>query len=133
MPDIAKTHKVLVIDDEDEVREMIRRILRFSAYEVVEARDGNEGYQVALTENPDLITLDIMMPGKNGFTLCEELKRNPKTRHIPIIVLTVAASRRRAMNVGADYYMNKLFSVDEFVKVIDRLIQGPVNPDPPAA
>ncbi len=128
-----KTHKILVIDDEDEVREMIRRILRFSSYEVIEARNGNEGYDMALSAKPDLITLDIMMPGKDGFTLCEELKRNPKTKAIPVIVLTVAASRRKAMKVGADYYMNKLFSIDEFVKVINRLIQGPGKAAQPTA
>ncbi|NUM79792.1 response regulator transcription factor [bacterium] len=119
---ISKDYKVLVVDDEDEVREMIRRILRFSNYQVIEARDGDEGLQKAVDEKPDLITLDIMMPGKDGFRLCAELKQHAATKHIPVVVLTVAGSRKKAMNAGADYYMNKLFSIDEFVKVINHLV-----------
>jgi DNA-binding response OmpR family regulator len=129
----ARTYTVLVIDDEDEVREMIRRILRFSSYTVIEARDGFEGMKMALEQKPDLITLDIMMPGKDGFKLCEELKRNPATRNIPVVVLTVAGSRRKAMNVGADYYLNKLFSIDEFTKVIDHLVKRGGVQNQPAA
>lgn len=104
------------------MREMIRRILRFSNYQVIEARDGDEGLQKAVDEKPDLITLDIMMPGKDGFRLCAELKQHAATKHIPVVVLTVAGSRKKAMNAGADYYMNKLFSIDEFVKVINKLV-----------
>ncbi len=129
----ARTYTVLVIDDEDEVREMIRRILRFSSYSVIEARDGFEGMKMALEQKPDLITLDIMMPGKDGFKLCEELKKNQATRHIPVVVLTVAGSRRKAMNVGADYYLNKLFSIDEFTKVIDHLVKRGGVQNQPAA
>ncbi len=114
--------KVLVVDDEDDVRDMIRRILRFSSYEVVEARDGSEAVEVALREKPDLITLDIMMPGKDGIRLCEELKQKAETKHIPIMILTVAGSRRRVLAAGADMYMNKLFSIDEFVSAVDLLV-----------
>lgn len=118
----TNTHTIMIVDDEDEVREMIRRILRFSQFNVIEARDGNEGMEMALTHQPDLITLDIMMPGKNGIILCEELKANPLTKHIPVIVLTVAGNRKKVMSAGADYYMNKLFSIDEFFKVIYSLL-----------
>lgn len=118
----TNTHTIMIVDDEDEVREMIRRILRFSQFNVIEARDGNEGMEMALSHQPDLITLDIMMPGKDGIKLCEELKANPLTKHIPVIVLTVAGSRKKVMNAGADHYMNKLFSIDEFIKVIYNLL-----------
>jgi two-component system response regulator ResD len=123
------TKKVLVVDDEDDVRDMIRRILRFSSYEVVEARDGAEAMDKAVVEKPDLITLDIMMPGKDGIRLCEELKQKPETRHIPIMILTVAGSRRRVLAAGADMYMNKLFSIDEFVSAVDLLVnRAPAAP-----
>ncbi len=112
----------MIVDDEDEVREMIRRILRFSQFNVIEARDGFEGMDMALAHKPDLITLDIMMPGKDGIKLCEELKANPLTKHIPVLVLTVAGSRKKVMSAGADHYMNKLFSIDEFIKVIYSLL-----------
>jgi DNA-binding response OmpR family regulator len=119
----TKNHTIMVVDDEDEVREMIRRILRFSQFNVIEARDGYEGMEMALAHKPDLITLDIMMPGKDGIKLCEELKSNPLTKDIPVIVLTVAGSRKKVMSAGADHYMNKLFSIDEFIKVINALLQ----------
>ncbi|KAB2880207.1 response regulator [bacterium] len=118
----TNTHTIMIVDDEDEVREMIRRILRFSQFNVIEARDGNEGMEMALSHQPDLITLDIMMPGKDGIKMCEELKANPLTKHIPVIVLTVAGNRKKVMNAGADHYMNKLFSIDEFIKVIHKLL-----------
>jgi DNA-binding response OmpR family regulator len=119
---MSNTHTILVVDDEDEVREMIRRILRLSSYNVIEARDGVEALEMALAHNPDLITLDIMMPRKDGIRLCEELKAHKDTKHIPVVVLTVAGNRKRVMDAGADHYMNKLFSIDEFVKVVDKLI-----------
>lgn len=114
--------KILVVDDEEDVREMIHRILRFSSYEVIEARDGAEAMELAKSHKPDLITLDVMMPGKDGLKLCEELKSLPETQHIPIMVLTVAANKRRVLSAGADMYMNKLFSIDEFVSAVDSLV-----------
>ena len=119
---MSSKYKILVVDDEDEVREMLRRILRFSDFQVIEARDGQEAVDMAHSEKPDLITLDIMMPGKDGVRVCEELKQDEATRQIPILVVTVAGNRKRAMNAGADYYMNKLFSIDEFVGVVKNLI-----------
>jgi len=119
---LSSKYKILVVDDEDEVREMLRRILRFSDFQVIEARDGQEAVDMAHSEKPDLITLDIMMPGKDGVRVCEELKQDEATRQIPILVVTVAGNRKRAMNAGADYYMNKLFSIDEFVGVVKNLI-----------
>ncbi|MCB0833442.1 MAG: response regulator [Bacteroidetes bacterium] len=114
---------ILVVDDEDEVREMMRRILRFSAFNVLEAREADEGLALALKHKPDLITLDIMMPGRDGIRLCGELKSNELTKDIPVVVVTVAGSRTKAMEAGADYYMNKLFSIDEFVRVVRGLIK----------
>ncbi len=120
--------RILVIDDEDEVREMLRRILRFSSFDVIEARDSAEGMKLALSEKPDLITLDIMMPGKDGLTLCEELKAHEGTKHIPVVVVTVASNRKKALDAGADYYMNKLFSIDEFVGVVQNLLNNQPMP-----
>jgi DNA-binding response OmpR family regulator len=129
---MSKTHTILVVDDEDEVREMIRRILRLSSYNVIEARDGIEALEMALAHQPDLITLDIMMPRKDGIRLCEELKAHKDTKHIPVLVLTVAANRKKVMDAGADHFMNKLFAIDEFVEVVDRLIGNAGAQQPPA-
>ena len=122
-------YKILIIDDEDEVRDMLRRILRFSSYDVIEARDGHEGLKVAMAEKPDLITLDIMMPGKDGLTLCEELKKHDETKNIPVVVVTVTSNRKKALAAGADYFMNKLFSIDEFVGVVNNLLNKPSAPN----
>ena len=74
--------------------------------------------------NPSL-TLELHGPGKDGIKLCEELKQEPETKNIPVMILTVSGNRRRVMSAGADMYMNKLFSIDEFVSAVDRLTQGP--------
>ncbi len=118
-------YKILIVDDEDEVRDMLRRILRFSSYDVIEARDGHEGLKMAISEKPDLITVDVMMPGKDGLTLCEELKKHKDTCNIPVVVVTVTSNRKKALAAGADYFMNKLFSIDEFVGVVSNLLNKP--------
>lgn len=119
----GKKYKILIVDDEDEIRDMIKRILRFSAFEVLEAKDGREAIDLVKSIRPDLITLDLMMPEIDGIKVCQQLKTDDATRNIPIIVLTVAGNRARAMEAGADYYLNKLFTIEEFVKVVNRFVQ----------
>lgn len=120
--EIKKQYTVLIVDDEDEVRDMLRRILKLSSYRVLEAQNAQEAMEIAVREKPDVITMDIMMPDKDGITLCEEIKANPQTKHIPVVMVTVVGQRQRAMTAGADYFMNKFFTIDELVSVIDKLI-----------
>jgi two-component system alkaline phosphatase synthesis response regulator PhoP len=80
--------KILVIDDEPSEVKMITMALRREPFEVISAQNGTEGIEKAKNEKPDLIILDIMMPEKDGFTTCKELKTDPQCSNIPIIILT---------------------------------------------
>ncbi|MGL1887616.1 MAG: response regulator [Reichenbachiella sp.] len=105
---------LLIIEDSDDIRSFIRSSLQ-EQYCVKEAKNGHEGIKYAEEHTPDLILLDIMMPGKNGNEVCEILKKNPKTSHIPIIILTAKTgddSQLKGLSHGADDYMTKPFNID---------------------
>jgi putative two-component system response regulator len=102
--------KVLAIDDDSMVREMVVRLLKIEGYEVIEAAYGQAGCAAALSEKPNIILLDLNMPIMDGFQVLAKLKSNPETEHIPVIVLTariVLESERRCMQAGATDYIKK--------------------------
>jgi CheY-like chemotaxis protein len=104
---------VLVCDDEPVLRMLVRAALDQSGYTVVEACDGDEALACTRSELPDLILLDMMMPGRSGRDVLRELRADPATAGTPVIMLTARAqaSDREAMNVaGADHYLTKPFS-----------------------
>lgn len=86
----SKTPKktVLIIDDDDDMAHALERILSVGGYAVIRASDGNEGVRMAVREKPDLILLDFMMPGKNGFDACADIRQVPELDHAPILALT---------------------------------------------
>lgn len=102
--------KVLVIEDEREVRHLINQLLSREGYVVVDAEHGRSGYHLAISKKPDVILLDLMMPGVSGFEVLGDLKSNPDTMEIPVIILTAkidAESERRCMRFGAADYIKK--------------------------
>ena len=102
--------KILVIDDEADVRRVVGVLLTQAGYEVIDAEYGLSGYAKALSEKPDLIMLDLMMPVMDGFMVLEKLKENPSVREIPVIILTAkidAESERECMRLGAADYIKK--------------------------
>ena len=108
--------KVLVIEDEQVVRQVVNRLLTIEGYEVIEAPYGQAGYRMAVSEKPDIILLDLMMPVMDGFQVLSKLKRNPETRPIPVIILTAridAESERRCMRSGAVDYIKKPWGAGE--------------------
>ncbi len=115
---------ILVVEDNTEVRRYIRQPL-LAAYKVIEAADGQEGIDKAMEIIPDLVISDIMMPRVDGYKLCEVLKKDIKTSHIPIILLTARASEESILSglgVGADDYIIKPFSVQILSARIKNLI-----------
>ena len=109
--------KLLLVDDEADLRELVRELLD-TEFQVLLASDGKEALRLARDEKPDLIVLDVLMPGTDGFYICEYLRSIPSTRNIPIIMLTAVqetANRVRAFNSGADDFIPKPFHPDELL------------------
>ena len=107
--------RILVVDDERDVREVVKTTLQKNGYQVVEATDGVEAYAAAAGK-PDLIVLDLMLPKLNGFEVLEKLKENPQTSYIPVVILTArgqAQDETRALRSGVTDYMTKPWSADE--------------------
>ena len=110
--------KVLIVDDEPAIREMIRFSLMSNGFECTEADDTDKAQSSLKTDAPDLILLDWMLPGLSGLEFAQLLKRNPSTRNIPIIMLTARSeesSKVLGLNSGADDYVTKPFSPRELV------------------
>ncbi|HOV78460.1 MAG TPA: response regulator transcription factor [Bacillota bacterium] len=110
--------KILVVDDEKNILELVRFNLEREGFEVFTALDGTLAIDLAREERPDLIVLDVMLPGMNGFEVCRELNRDPLTSGIPIIMLSARAEeldRVLGLEMGADDYVIKPFSPRELV------------------
>lgn len=115
--------KVLVVDDEEFVRQLIQIKLRFCGLETIEAGNGVEAIEKAMSEKPDLILLDVMMPKMNGFEACQRLKGHPETAQIPIVMLTARgdpSAKERGENAGALEYLTKPFSPQ---KLAERVLE----------
>jgi CheY-like chemotaxis protein len=112
--------KILVIDDEADIREIVRIYLEEEGCEVIEASNGQEGILKAQAERPDLIVLDIMLPGINGFEVAKHLKDDPNTQDIPVIILSVLAQDSQYRQGILDY-ISKPFRQEELVATVRRI------------
>lgn len=114
--------KILVIEDNLEVRENLCEILELDSYSVVSAENGKIGVEKALSEEPDLILCDVMMPELDGYGVLKILNKNPKVNHIPFIYLTAKAEKddmRKGMGLGAEDYITKPFDDVELLEAIE--------------
>jgi len=117
--------KILVCDDEANIRNIMDFSLEAEGFLVVSAVDGEEALMKAMNEEPDLILLDVMMPGSDGLTVCRQLKENPKTAHIPVMMLTARngkGDRDAGLQAGADDYITKPFSPQRLVEKVQDLL-----------
>ncbi|MEM7030401.1 MAG: response regulator [Chloroflexota bacterium] len=117
--------KILVVDDSPTHRQLITRPLQSSGYRVVVAMDGEEALEKASRENPDLIVLDVIMPKKNGFQVCRQLRSTSETKDIKIIMMTSKdqpSDRFWGLKQGADQYMTKPFDEQELLDRIANLL-----------
>ena len=122
--------RVLVVDDESQIVNIIQFTLEHNDFEVLVALDGQEGLQIAREEKPDLIILDLMLPKIDGYKVCRLLKFDKKYRHIPIILLSARSeSEDRALGrqVGADDFLGKPFEGEELVAKINELLDTRVE------
>lgn len=106
--------KILVADDEQNIRSLLDDFLKDEGYEVVLAADGEQALQLAETENPQAIIMDIKMPGLDGIEVCKRLKEKEQTKFIPVIIITgFEDNKLDALNMGADDFVNKPFDMVE--------------------
>ena len=113
--------KILVIEDEAPIRDKIVTVLKYENYDVIDAPNGREGVVSAQHNRPDLIICDVLMPDMNGYSALAALRDDPITSDIPVIFLTVAASRadmRKGMELGADDYITKPYTVEELLAAV---------------
>lgn len=119
--------KILIADDEPSLRLLVKATLSSNkSFDLIEAVDGNEALEKAKNEIPDLLLLDVMMPGLSGFEVCENLKNDPKTKNITIIMLTAKgqqSDRDWAITVGTDYFLTKPFSPIELFSLIEKILE----------
>ena len=124
------SEKILVIDDDADILALTISTLE-REYNVHGAADGRDGIEKARRLLPDLILLDVYMEGMNGYEVCRELKRDDKTRHIPVAMFTAGAQRwevERGYEAGADYYVTKPFKPSELLKKVGDFISGASEP-----
>ncbi len=113
---------VLIVDDEESVRRVVRKTLS-EKYDVLEARDGEEAINVAQSQKPNLILMDIMMPRMDGYVACSTIKADKSTRGIPVVMLTglgFKLNKKLAQTIGADGYITKPFNIDELRRQVKR-------------
>ena len=117
--------KILTIDDQPDIRRLIRMTLEFDGYEVIEASSGEQGLSLARHHAPDLILLDIVMPGMDGIELTRMLKADLKLCDVPVVLLTAldrALHSQAAINAGAMLYITKPFNPVELLKSIKLIL-----------
>ncbi|RLE44763.1 response regulator [Candidatus Woesearchaeota archaeon] len=131
---MPKQIKILVIDDDPDVHTLVRKILEPKSYDVVCAYNGEEGLRKVVEERPDLIILDVIMPGKHGFEVCRELKTDEKYHffsNIPVLMLTVYPedrekmhlSMREGMMMEAEDYLQKPVDPQELINRVEDLLK----------
>ena len=116
---------VLVADDEEVIRALVAATIDGDKYCVLLAKDGEEALRIVRDQQPDLLFLDIMMPKKNGYDVCHELKDDPATKHIKVVMLTALAQdadRKKALTSGADDYFTKPFSPTALLQKVEQFL-----------
>ena len=123
--------RILIIEDEPDIADLVGFNLQRAGYEVSKAYDGITGTAAALQERPDLIVLDLMLPGRDGYAVFSELRRDPRTTSIPVIMLTARAQtqdRIQGLEAGADDYLTKPFSPKELVLRVQAILKRAERP-----
>jgi len=123
----VNSRTILVIDDEEHILQMLRMNMKTQGYECLTAMSGEEGLDLAHRDSPDLIILDVMMPGIDGVETCRRLKEDPRTKRIPVLMLSAKSQGQDKINGllgGADDYITKPFSLQElFLRIKASLRQ----------
>ena len=128
---MAEQAKVLIVDDDHVLVEATKAVLESKNYQVSVAFDGEEGLQKVQDVSPDLIILDIIMPTKDGFTVCEQLKGDPQLSKIPVLIMTSFAEKKGETNIPvsegfaleAEDYIDKPVAPDELLRRVEKMLK----------
>jgi two-component system cell cycle response regulator DivK len=119
------SQRILVVEDQEDNRRIIRDLLASVGYQMIEALDGESGVRLAEAERPDLILMDIQLPGVDGYEATRRIKANPELRSIPVIVVTsyaLSGDDVKAMQAGCDAYVAKPFSPRQLLSKIREFL-----------
>ncbi len=126
MPDGDEPIRVLVVDDDDVIRQLITLNLELEGFEVHEASDGADALRKVVEVDPAVITLDVMMPNLDGWDAAARLRSDPQTAHVKVVLLSARAQEadvRRGTRLGVDAYLTKPFDPDDLVDIVRRLAE----------
>ena len=126
MEEFDTKKKVLIVDDEPSVRRLSRTILS-KKFDVLEAEDGKQAIEIANSQKLDVILMDMMMPKMDGLTACHEIKTNPATKSIPVIMVTAISFElniKLSQQMGATGYITKPFSSQDLINAIDKVLEN---------
>ncbi len=119
---------ILVVEDNDKNRKLVRDVLTFKGYEIIEAETGEEGVRLAQEHHPSLVLMDIRLPGIDGIEALRQLRAEEATREIPIMAMTASvmtADRQKITDAGFDAFQSKPLKVSDFVATVERLLEHP--------
>ncbi|HKO49234.1 MAG TPA: response regulator [Polyangiaceae bacterium] len=122
---LVPLRRILIVDDEVDNRELLQIVLKWEGFDTGTADGGEQALQSALAEPPDLILVDLLMPGIDGYQLIAELKQNPATQKIPVIMLSAmndSATRARALSSGANAYLTKPIDRSELCEQVRSIL-----------
>jgi two-component system phosphate regulon response regulator PhoB len=123
--------KILIVEDERDIADLVGFNLERAGYQVLKAHDGITGAEMAIHQRPDLVILDLMLPGKDGFGVFKEIRRDSRSRDIPVIMLTARAQtedRIQGLEAGADDYLTKPFSPKELMLRVQAVLKRSDGP-----
>lgn len=121
------TSKVLVVDDEPNILLSLEFLIKKAGFQVRTAKDGEEALEALAAERPDLVLLDVMMPRKDGYEVCQTIRQNPDWRDMKIIMLTAKGrevEKEKGLALGADDYITKPFSTQEVVAKVREILSA---------
>jgi len=117
---------ILIVEDNEKNRKLLRDVLTFKGYEIIEAATGEEGIRLAQERRPSLVLMDIRLPGIDGIEALGRLRAEPRTRAIPVMAMTASvmtADRQKITDAGFDAYQSKPIKVKDFVAAVEQLLE----------
>jgi two-component system, cell cycle response regulator DivK len=116
---------ILVVEDNEQSRKLVRDVLKFKGYEIIEAETGEDGVRLAQERRPSLVLMDIRLPGMDGIEALGRLRAEADTRSIPVLAMTASVMtehRQRIMDAGFDAFQSKPINVKEFMAAVEQLL-----------